>query len=178
MSNRRLITGGSLPSTAFGVAIANNVGTIETSEAGIKDYISRELKIDVHTAQQASLIEAAVTPKDWIGKRKTAMDTVKDNVAEVYKKQLDLAYNTYKYSMEDATNYATRHAQASLDLELDELERRQPGATTIYQSAAVQKDAYNKQFQLVSGDGELSTDEYRALKDRLRAAKSKRKALK
>lgn len=142
---------------------------------GIKQYIGRELKIDLHAAQEESLIEAMTAPATWVGKRKTSMETIKDNVAAVYAKQLKIAYDTYKFSAEDAQAYATKHAQKSLDLELENLEFMQPGATTIYQSAAFDNHARNAKYAMASGQGEFDKATYKNMRRQYKGQKGKKK---
>lgn len=151
---------------------------VDNADQDIAEYIGRELKIDLHSAQQKSLVDAMSDPSKWVKKRKEEMDKIKGRVAEEYQKNLLVAYNEFAFSAEDAQAYATRHAQKTLDLELEELEYRKPGASTIYQASAIEKGARDRLFSLANGEGELSTDEYRALKNKLRAAKAKRKASK
>ena len=137
----------------------------------IENFIGRELKLDLHNTQELSLIEAMTDPGTWVGKRKTEMDKIKSRVADVYAKQLSVAYKDHNFSADDAQAYATKHAQKALDIELENLEYMQPGATTIYQSAAFDQRSKNAKFALADGQGEFDMATYKKLRRQRKAQK-------
>lgn len=139
------------------------------------EYIGREMKLDLHANQEKSLIDAMASPQTWITDRKTEMDRIKYTVAKVYADRLNDAYGIFKFSVDDAQAYATKHAQKTLDLELENLEYIMPGATTVYQSAAFTDRARNAQYAMASGQGELDVAAYKRMKKQYKAQKGRSK---
>lgn len=149
MSNMRLITnpnsGGNLSGVVLGAAALRQVDA--------KDFINRELHMELRQKQEASLVEAMMTPDVWLKKRESEWDYIETQVADEFTKELSRYYSA-GYTYDESREKALAIAQVKLDVLLSDLEIRKPGSNTIFQSALNTQMSRNNRFAIANGSAE------------------------
>lgn len=141
-------------------------------EGAIKSFLKRELKIELHNKQQASLIEALTKPDEWIKKRTTEMNKIADELAPTYANSLK-TYLDANYPFDEAVALATKQTEILYQAKLQELNARLPGANNLLTSAYKERKYQGDKAASYNGD---ETIDYKALWESKMARKAAKKA--
>ena len=148
-------------------------GKATESKANLKTYIGRELGVDRNIKKEESLIKAAMKPDEWLDARKTKLDSLLNDATDFYQKRLAHYYNA-GYSAAGSEEKAQNETNSFLKLLMSDLDDEQPGASTIFASAANKLAGRETQFMLANGRAESDKEIYK----RIRAQKKAKKAMK
>lgn len=141
------------------------------SETDYQDFIDRELHLTLKEKQEKSLAKAMMKPDEWLTDRHNEFPAIRDGVAAAYKKYYDSFY-AEGYSAEEAQVKASRIAQNILDIEMEELEMRMPGAATIFKGAANEKNHRDNRLAGALGGYETDKEIYKRIRRKKKAKKA------
>lgn len=150
---------------------------MQNNLAIVKPYLKKELKIDLHTQQQKSMVSALKDPATWLDDRKTKLETIADELADPYYKAIE-KYSTL-YPMDEAIAMANSDIKALYDIKIRHMELEQPGASVLFQNAVFQNKTDTMEGKILASNvSEPTKESYKRYYKEKRARKKAKKAKK
>lgn len=116
----------------------------------IKTHLKRELKIELDSNKEASLIKALTKPDDWLKDRKTALEKLADEVAPTYREALK-SYIDAGFPYIEAEQKAAVETQAVYDIKMQQLDAIMPGAGVLLTGAVKERQHQGTKAAMYNG---------------------------
>ncbi len=140
--------------------------------ATVKNYLKRELKIELNNTKEASLIKALTKPEDWLKERKKKLEELADTVEPTFTAALK-TYVDAGYPYDEAQAFATQEANAVYQLKMQQLDAIMPGAGVLLTGAVKERQYQGDKAGMYNGGDAV---DYRAKYEKRKAKKASKRA--
>jgi hypothetical protein len=118
----------------------------------VQDYLERELKIELHSTQEKSLVSALTEPAKYLDAREASLKEIAKDLAGPYQESQNY-YFKVGYPVDEAIALSNIEAKALYDIRLQRLNITNPGADVLITGAINQQTGKIKEAALINGNG-------------------------